>query len=150
SKSLRFYEIRRLLDTGSRIRAHVGDGDSMDTRDEAKLADIDAQRRILDLMLKQASCKVACCESVGLCNLSEVIHCSETAASTHVLHRDGGLSWNMLAYAFGEDSPFDVRGATGREVDDEVQSLALIKRRLFCSEHSGTYCYEQAEGNSEE
>src|SRR5215831_7911025 len=108
------------LTTGCCIRAHVGDGDSMDTRDEAKLGDIDAQRRILDLMLKQASCKVACCESVGLCNLSEVIHCNETAAATHVLHCDGRLSWNMLGQAFGEDSPFDVRGTTSREVNDEI------------------------------
>src|SRR5262249_35041311 len=103
----------------------------MDTRDEAKLGDIDAQRRILDLVLKQASCKVACCESVGLCHLSEVIHCSETPAATHVLHCEGRLSWNMLGQVFGENTPFDVRGATGREVDDEVHSLALIKRRLL-------------------
>src|SRR5262249_26404071 len=132
SKSLRFYEIRRLLDTGSRIRAHVGNGDSMDTRDEAKLGDIAPHSRTLDLRLKQASCKVACCESVGLCNLSEVIHCRETTASTHILHSDGRLSWNMLGQVFGENTPFDVRGATGREVDDEVQSLALIKGGLFC------------------
>src|SRR5262245_19895835 len=122
----------------------------MDTRDEAKLGDIDAQRGILDLMLKQASCKVACCESVGLCNLSEVIHCRETAATTHILHRDGGLPRNMLGQVFGENTPFDIRGPTSREVDDEVQSLAMIKWRLFCSEHSGTYRYEQAEGDSEE
>src|SRR5262249_48315236 len=132
------------------IRAHVGDGDAVDTGDESKLADIDAQSRILDLMLEQASREITCGESVGLCHLSQVVDCCETPASTHVLYCDGGLSRNMLTYVFGEDSSFDIRGATGSEVDDKVQSLALIKRRLFCSEHSGTYCCEQAEGDSEQ
>src|SRR5262249_6764682 len=122
----------------------------MDTRDEAKLGDIDAQRRILDLMLKEASREVACCESVGFCPFSEVIHCGETTASTHILHCDGGLPRNMLGQVFGEDSPFDVRGATGREVDDEVQSLALIKGGLFCCKYLRPYCCEQRQADNQE
>src|SRR5215475_8718283 len=105
-------------------------------------------------MLKQTSCKVACCESVGLCNLSEVIHCSETTASTHVLHRDGrwphGHRRKNLRQTLGQDSSFDVRGATGREVDDEIQSLALIKRRLFCCKYLRPYCREQRQADNQE
>ena len=68
----------------------------MYTCDESKLSDIDAQSRILNLVLKEASRKIGRGEPVRLCYFSHVVDCCETTTSTHGLNHHGRLSGNML------------------------------------------------------
>jgi hypothetical protein len=51
---------------------------------------------------------------------------------------------------FRENSAFDIRGAAGGEVDDEVKCFALIKRRLFRCKSLGPYRYAKRAADSEE
>ena len=134
---LRFDEVRGFLDAGRHISADVRNGDAVHAGDKAELADIDAQSGIFDLMLKQRAGKVSRGETVRLGDFTDIINRRQSAAATHVLNRDRRASGNMPRQVFSEDARFDIGRTAGGEVDDEVDSLALIERSFFRREGNG-------------
>ena len=82
-------------------------------------------------MLKQSAGEIGTGKSVRLSNLADIVHRRETAAATHGLNRDRGVSWNVAGEMLSKNPTFDICRATGGEVDNDVESLALIERALF-------------------
>ena len=68
---------------------------------------------------------------MNLSNLTDIVHRRETAAATHGLNRDRGVSWNVAGEMLSKNPTLYICRAAGGEVDDDVESLALIERTLF-------------------
>ena len=71
--------------------------------------------------------KVTHGKAVGLGHLAKKINSRHAARSGHVLHDNRGIAGDMLGEMTRDDSPFDIRGAAGGKVDEEVYSFSLGK-----------------------
>lgn len=68
----------------------------MHAGDKTEFAEIDAQGRIFDLLLKQAAGKICRRQPVRLGHFADVVGRGKTAAAAHVLHGDRRLAGNVL------------------------------------------------------
>jgi len=71
-------------------------------------------------------------QTVLLGRLTEKIDARDSARAGHILDDDRRITGNMLGQMARDDSPFDIGGATGGEIDQEGNDFAAIKRAVRC------------------
>src|SRR5262245_30864372 len=130
AKLLGLEEVGGLFHSRWYVGSNVRHGHAMHACDEAEFADMNAQRRVFDLVLKQTSGEIGRGQSVRFGHLADVINSCETAAAAHGLHGYGGLAGDMPRQVPGENPRLDVGGPAGTEVDDDVDSLSLVEGRF--------------------
>src|SRR5262249_26839566 len=86
-------------------------------------------------------------KAVGFGHLIYVIGRDESGGPRHVLHNNGGVTWDMFPYMTGNDPRISIIATARRGADDDANRLALVER-LLCGDRrselqSPTYCYDQ-------
>jgi hypothetical protein len=63
-------------------------------------------------------------------DLIEMVDRDHVASAGHVLHDESGVTGNMFAHVFDDQTPPEVIKISGRRADDDGDGFSLIERRL--------------------
>jgi hypothetical protein len=69
-------------------------------------------------------------QAIGFCDFIEMVDRDHVAGAGHVLHDESGISRNMFAHMFDDQTPPEIIEIAWRRADDDGNGFTLVERSL--------------------